>query len=56
MIVLGPKYHLIKEQIQKVQVLENSEYPTREGNKPKWFDNYVQKVTDSSANLDFYYI
>ena len=35
MIVLVPKYHLTKEQIQKVQVLENSEYPTRERNKPK---------------------
>ena len=34
---------------------ESRRYPTRERAKPKWLEEYVAKVTDSSDNLDFCY-
>jgi hypothetical protein len=40
---------------EPVQGVENRRYPTRERSKPKWLSDYVEKVTDSTVDLDFCY-
>ena len=40
---------------EPIRDFENRRYPTRDRAKPKWLDDYVEKVTDSSADLDFCY-
>ena len=40
---------------EPVRDVENRQDPTCERAKPKWHDDYIKKVTDSSADLDFCY-
>ena len=51
----GTRPNVLQHEDEPVEEEEKRRYPTRDRAKPKWLDDYAQKVTDSAVNADYCY-